>query len=132
MTVELKRIAELYKALGDETRLNIVQMLSEQEMCVCEVLDRLEMSQPAVSHHLKILKQAGIVKDSREGKWVYYSLNSSVFDNIFDGEKGNVLEVYSKPLNEILQSQKSSSIRTDDSLCEKLTAKGLGGYEYGE
>jgi len=71
----MKKIAEFYKALGDEVRLKILHMLTEREMCVCEIIDRLDMSQPAVSHHLKILRQAGVVTDTRDGKWIYYSLN---------------------------------------------------------
>ena len=68
-------VAELFKALGDETRLAIVQMLVGKELCVCDILDAFDMSQPAISHHLKILRQAGVVRDTREGKWIYYSLN---------------------------------------------------------
>ncbi|MBU7008081.1 ArsR/SmtB family transcription factor [Phosphitispora fastidiosa] len=62
---------------GDEVRLKILQMLTEREMCVCEIIDWLDMSQPVVSHHLKILRQAGLVKDCRDGKWIYYSLNEN-------------------------------------------------------
>ena len=72
-------VAELFKALGDETRLAIVQMLLGKELCVCDVLDAFDMSQPTISHHLKILRQAGIVQDERQGKWIYYSLNPAAF-----------------------------------------------------
>lgn len=72
-------VAELFKALGDETRLAIVQMLLGKELCVCDVLDAFDMSQPTISHHLKILRQAGVVQDERQGKWIYYSLNPAAF-----------------------------------------------------
>ena len=72
-------VAEMFKALGDETRLAIVQMLLGKELCVCDVLDAFDMSQPTISHHLKILRQAGIVQDERQGKWIYYSLNPLAF-----------------------------------------------------
>ena len=72
-------VAEIFKALGDETRLAIVQLLLGKELCVCDVLDAFDMSQPAISHHLKILRQAGVVRDSRQGKWIYYSLNPATF-----------------------------------------------------
>ena len=73
-------VAEIFKALGDEMRLAIVQMLVGKELCVCNILDAFAMSQPAISHHLKILRQAGVVRDRREGKWIYYSLNPATIN----------------------------------------------------
>lgn len=70
----MKKIAEFFKALSDESRLRILRLLARQEKCVCELMEELKMTQSAVSHHLKILKQAGLVKDSRDGKWIFYSL----------------------------------------------------------
>lgn len=98
-------------------------MLAEQEMCVCEIIDKLGMSQPAVSHHLKILKHANLVNDTREGKWIYYSLNENVFDSIFSGEALEVLECFAEPMKHKLGQIKSSEIRRDPKLCERLTAK---------
>jgi ArsR family transcriptional regulator len=100
----MKKIAEFYKSLGDQTRLKILQMLSGQEMCVCEIIDRLEMSQPAVSHHLKILRQAGLVSDSRDGKWIYYSLKGSVFEDVFQGEDIEILQYYAEPIREKIKN----------------------------
>jgi ArsR family transcriptional regulator len=71
----VKNLANFFKALGDETRLSIVKLLIGRELCVCDIIDAFDMSQPAISHHLKILKYAGIVNDTRDGKWIYYSLN---------------------------------------------------------
>jgi ArsR family transcriptional regulator len=119
----VKKIAEFYKALGDETRLKILQMLSEQEMCVCEILDRLAMSQPAVSHHLKIMKQAGLVTDSRDGKWIYYTLNAGVFQDVFPEEGTVVLDSYAEPIKRKLKNLQSSPLRSDSLLCEELTRK---------
>ncbi len=68
-------LAQFYKALGDETRLKIIQLLFDKDLCVCEIFDAFNLSQPAISHHLKILKQAGVVNDKRVGKWIYYGLN---------------------------------------------------------
>ena len=73
-------LADIFKALGDETRLTIVQLLVGRELCVCDILDSFVMSQPAISHHLKILRQAGVVRDKREGKCIYYSLNPATLD----------------------------------------------------
>ncbi|MDK2823385.1 MAG: hypothetical protein PWQ67_958 [Clostridia bacterium] len=69
-----KKIYTAFKALGEPTRLRIVKMLSLRSMCVCELSEVLDMLQPRVSQHLKILKEAGIVRESKEGYWVYYIL----------------------------------------------------------
>lgn len=71
----LRNLAEILKALADETRLMVLTMLQDGEMCVCEIMDVLPLSQPAVSHHLKILRQAGLVTDRRQGKWIYYRID---------------------------------------------------------
>ena len=68
-------VEDILKALGDTTRIRIVQMLAENgEMCVCRIMPALNMTQPAVSHHLAVLKHAGLVNSRREGQWVHYSL----------------------------------------------------------
>lgn len=90
---------------------------------MCEIIDKLSMSQPAVSHHLKILKQANLVNDTREGKWIYYSLNEQVFESIFSSEEEGVLSCFAEPIRIKLGRIKSSEIRRDPKICEKLTAK---------
>ena len=119
----MRKIAEFYKALGDEVRLKILHILSEREMCVCEIIDRLDMSQPAVSHHLKILRQAGLVNDSRDGKWIYYSLNGNVFKEVFPGEDAEIIQCYAEPLKRRLANLPPSRVRTDPAVCEKLSMK---------
>ncbi|MGG1574735.1 ArsR/SmtB family transcription factor [Fictibacillus sp. NRS-1165] len=76
-TLELETAASILKLLGDKTRLAMVKILSENECCVCEFVDLFEMSQPAVSQHLRKLRDSGLVKERRKGQWIYYSLNSS-------------------------------------------------------
>ena len=66
--------SKLFKALADETRLRILRLLEVREMCVCEVMVALALTQPTASHHLGILENAGLVKDRKEGKWVFYSI----------------------------------------------------------
>ncbi len=66
--------AEIYKTLGDKTRLRILSLLRQRELCVCELTSILQMTQPGVSQHLKKLKQAGLVKERKTAQWVYYSL----------------------------------------------------------
>jgi len=66
--------SRLFKALADETRLKILMLLGIREMCVCEIMVALNLTQPTASHHLSILEVVELVKDRREGKWVFYSL----------------------------------------------------------
>jgi len=68
--------SRLFKALADKTRLKILMLLDLREMCVCEIMVALNLTQPTASHHLGILETAGLVKDKREGKWVFYSLKN--------------------------------------------------------
>lgn len=119
----MKKIAEFYKALGDEARLKILEMLVDREMCVCEIIDRLNLSQPAVSHHLKTLKHAGLVNDVRDGKWIYYSLNDGVFQDVFAAEDMEIIKNYAEPIKRKLCNLQPSPVRTDPSICEKLTEK---------
>lgn len=72
---EVSEIAQILKLLGDRTRLTIVRLLQYKECCVCELVDIFQMSQPAISQHLRKLKDAGLVKETRKGQWIYYSLN---------------------------------------------------------
>lgn len=71
---ELYDLAELFKVFGDSTRIRILFVLFEAEVCVCDLAEALHMTQPAISHQLKILKQAKLVRSRREGKSVFYSL----------------------------------------------------------
>lgn len=71
---ELYDLAELFKVFGDSTRIRILYVLFEAEVCVCDIAEALHMTQPAISHQLRILKQAKLIKNRREGKSVYYSL----------------------------------------------------------
>lgn len=72
---KLTNIADDLKLLGDKTRLAMLSLLKEREWCVCEFVDIFEISQPAISQHLRKLKSQGIVKESKRGQWVHYSLN---------------------------------------------------------
>ena len=68
-------VALICKALGDANRLEIVKMLSDGEKCGCKLLERFEITQPTLSHHMKILVECGLVNARKEGKWQHYSLN---------------------------------------------------------
>ncbi len=75
----LKELLPYFKALCEENRINIIRLLLEREHCVCELIDKLNLSQSTVSHHVKILKQAGLLNERRRGTWNYYSLNQNGF-----------------------------------------------------
>ncbi len=80
---QLYDLAELFKVFGDSTRIKIIWALFEAEMCVCDIACLLNMSQSAISHQLRVLKQARLVKRRREGKIIYYSLDDEHVERIF-------------------------------------------------
>ena len=72
--MEEHQLATLFKALGDENRIRILRQLRSGEKCACNLLEELNISQPTLSHHMKILCDAGIVTGRKEGKWTHYSI----------------------------------------------------------
>ena len=72
--LDIRPVSLLLKALGDETRLRIVALLAHGDLCVCHIEEALDLSQPAASRHLGVLRNAGVVEARREGAWVYYRL----------------------------------------------------------
>jgi ArsR family transcriptional regulator, arsenate/arsenite/antimonite-responsive transcriptional repressor len=81
------RSAQLFHALSDETRLSVLERLRLGERCVCDLTDALDAAQSRLSFHLKVLKDAGLVTDRREGRWMYYTLNQAAL-----GEVGELVE----------------------------------------
>ena len=81
---EISDIADFFKVFGDSTRARILWALDEAEMCVCDVAYLLNMTQSAVSHQLRVLKQAKLVKNRKEGKIVFYSLEDEHVRQIFE------------------------------------------------
>ena len=77
-------LAELFKVFGDSTRIKILYVLFQSEMCVCDIAQLLNMSQSAISHQLRVLKQAQLVKYRREGKTVFYSLADAHVNTILN------------------------------------------------
>ncbi|MEM0084533.1 MAG: metalloregulator ArsR/SmtB family transcription factor [Candidatus Methanomethylicia archaeon] len=81
---EAEERCKFFKALADTTRLRILKLLGVREMCVCEVMIALDLTQPTASHHLKILENAGLVKGRKKGRWVYYSVkNPKIIESMF-------------------------------------------------
>lgn len=79
---QTSQAARWFHALSDETRLEIVRLLSHGERCVCELQEALHTAQSRLSFHLRTLKDAGLVSDRREGRWVHYALNRDVLEEI--------------------------------------------------
>lgn len=89
---ELYELADFFKVLGDTTRIKIMHALFVSEMCVCDLSELLGVSQSAVSHQLKLLRQAGLVRHRREGKMVFYSLKDEHVQQIVSQGLQHVLE----------------------------------------
>ncbi|MCM8781823.1 MAG: metalloregulator ArsR/SmtB family transcription factor [Candidatus Omnitrophica bacterium] len=110
----MKQYLDLFSALSDETRLRIMVLLSEKELCVCQIEWALGLPQAKVSRHLAILRYAGLVKDRRDGLWIYYSLaepKNEIEKNLF--------ECFRKCL------RKEDSFKTDLSCMKRCIAKPL-------
>jgi ArsR family transcriptional regulator len=97
--VQIEKLAELFKVLGDPTRLKMIAILHHRECCVCEFVPLFNISQPAVSKHLSRLKSVGLVKERRKGQWVYYSLNRETMQAI--GQALNQLPDCSQDLKQL-------------------------------
>ncbi len=80
----LEQVARWFHALSDETRLRIIECLNDGEQCVCDLMAMLDTAQSRLSFHLKTLKDAGLLNDRREGRWMYYSLNAHTIEELQD------------------------------------------------
>jgi ArsR family transcriptional regulator len=97
--------AKVLKAISEPKRLRIVDMLSCGELCACEILEEFHITQPTLSHDMKLLVEAGIVKDRREGKNIYYSLNQDI-------------------LNQLQETLKTVFTENPDCICHKKSVNG--------
>ena len=103
---------ELFSLLSDETRLRCFVLLQkEQELCVCEIVQIIESTQPKISRHLALMRNSGLVLDERRGQWVYYSLNPSLPDwakKIIEAVSANLIkeEPYSSDIKKICSLKK--------------------------
>lgn len=99
--LELKQYQKAFKALGQATRLKIMLLLAQQELCVCELEDILGITAPAVSQHLNIMKEADLVTERRCGQWVFYALNKEHIGAIFD----QFAQALDTPISQIAEMQ---------------------------
>ena len=79
-----KKIASMFKAFCDENRLQILDLLRDGERCACSILDEMQITQPTLSHHMKILCDSGVVVGRKEGKWMHYSLSEDGLKNLMN------------------------------------------------
>ncbi len=82
--LDLSRAAQLFHALSDETRLAALEMLRDGERCVCDLQDELDAAQSRLSFHLKVLREANLVSDRKEGRWSYYRINADALAEAHD------------------------------------------------
>ncbi len=82
MTMEFEKLADIFKALADPTRSKILSLLRTRDCCVCELVPIFNISQPAISKHVARLKTAELVRETRKGQWVFYSINEERLDEI--------------------------------------------------
>ena len=107
----MKDLLQVYKALSDETRLRIIKLLGDRELCVCDIVAALDIIQPKISFHLGVLKEAGLVKDRRVGKWIHYRLDDSEIFRRFlllstiEKADGDVMRLDKVRLEEFLKSK---------------------------
>ncbi|SDB45784.1 metalloregulator ArsR/SmtB family transcription factor [Butyrivibrio sp. INlla16] len=74
-------VSLICKAMSDENRLKIIEMLTKGEKCGCDLLDKLQVTQPTLSHHMKVLSDCGLVESRKDGKWSHYSINCDMFSD---------------------------------------------------
>ncbi len=79
---EERKAALMFKALGDENRITILKMLASGEKCACVILENMNITQPTLSHHMKILCDSGLVRARKDGKWMHYSIDEQGFESV--------------------------------------------------
>lgn len=111
----MEELSAIFKALSDETRLRIITLLEEGELCVCDITAALDMAQPKVSFHLGTLKDAGLIRDRKQGKWTHYSLNEAdlfrrmLLVSVCEKAGGALIEEDKKRLNRYLKTKKTGT-----------------------
>ena len=83
MEIDYVEYARIFKVLSDPKRLKIINMLSNGELCACRILEEFEITQPTLSHDMKLLSDIGLVIPRKEGKWTHYSLNADKMNEIY-------------------------------------------------
>lgn len=115
MSKNIDDLLNIFKALSDETRIRILKLLENGELCVCDVVAALDMVQPKVSFHLSVLKEAGLIKDRKQGKWIHYRIDDSdifrrfLILSVLERMSEDVIAEDKKRLKEFLKNKKSKT-----------------------
>lgn len=80
----MKEQVEIFKALSDENRIKILRMLSCRELCACDIQQNLDLTQPTISHHMKVLQQTGLIQWEKRGKWIFYRINQKKVRGLYE------------------------------------------------
>ena len=129
--MNIKDLLNIFKALSDKTRIRILKLLEEGELCVCDIVAALDMIQPKVSFHLCVLKEAGLLKDRKQGKWIHYCIDDtdifrrflvlSVLEKMSEG----VMQEDKKRLKEFLKTKKVKvdliALKDQRACCENVS-----------
>lgn len=86
--MNIKEIVSISKALADENRVKIIGLLSDGEKCGCKLLEEFNITQPTLSHHMRVLVECDLVLDRKDGKWHHYSINKNALDGYLNFIKG--------------------------------------------
>ena len=113
----MKILLNILKALSDETRLRIINILYEGELCVCDIMATLQISQTKASRHLSYLKNAGLVTDRKHAQWVYYSIIKNEGNKFIDNIIFNNLRNFQQ-FNEDIKNLKEELAKRKDILCD--------------
>lgn len=126
--MQIKEAEKVFKALGQSLRLKIIALLAEQDFCVCELEEIFGVTQPAISQHLRVLKEADIVEEEKMGQWVFYSLKRERLDQFFRDWGGYLasplrdkkdLEVEQERVKALEQNPKVTCRPASRTSCEK-------------
>ena len=111
----MKDLLNTFKALSEETRLRILKLVEHGELCVCDIVAALDMVQPKVSFHLNVLKEAGFLKDRKQGRWTHYSLNATdlfrrmLVVSVCEKADGELITKDRQRLDRFLESKKAGA-----------------------
>lgn len=123
--------AEIFKALGDENRLQIMEMLKSGEKCACKLLEALEIGQPTLSHHMKILCEAELITGRKEGKWTHYSINEAGVEYVAGRIKAMTEAPHKKPIVAFICTHNSCRSQIAEALGKHLAAEVFESYSAG-
>ena len=113
MEGNMNQLSELFKVLSDETRLRIINLLNKQDLCVCELVEILELSQPKISKHIARLRTINLVNSKRNEQYIYYSLNKEIVSYM------EVLKSVFNSKNDILENDLNNLGKLETFVCSK-------------